>query len=145
MALPDRSIGVYAAGAYEDSGEVSGIKQILVIELKKGGFELTQKELDQARDYARELYKSADVKYSTRTVVYVLGARTEDRLGDATYSDGAIRVMPMLYATLLDRAHSRTFNLQRRLEEAGFAQPVDADVSAVLSAPEEQPLVGIDL
>ncbi len=50
----------------------------------------------------------------------------------------------MLYSTLLDRAHSRTFNLQRRLEDAGFAQPLDQQVSEVLSYPEHQSLVGLE-
>ena len=50
VALPDRSIGVYGAAAYEDEGEVSGLRKVLVVELKKGGFSLTQKEVDQARD-----------------------------------------------------------------------------------------------
>jgi hypothetical protein len=145
VALPGRSIGVYSAGAYDDAGEVSSIKQILVIELKKGGSELTQKELDQARDYAKELYKSADVKAHTKSVVYVLGATNEERLGEATYNDGAIKVIPMLYGTLLDRAHSRTFNLQRRLEQAGFAKPVDEEVTEVLAYPEDQDLVGLGI
>ena len=144
VAFPDRSIGVYSAGAYDDLGEFSGIKQILVVELKKGGFELTQKELDQARDYAKELYKSADVKPYTKSVVYVLGATNEDRLGDATYNDGVIKVIPMLYTTLLDRAHSRTFNLQRRLESAGFAKPVDEQVTEVLAYAVDQTLVGLE-
>ena len=74
----------------------------------------------------------------------MLGATNEERLGDATYNDGAIRVIPMLYSTLLDRAHSRTFNLQRRLEDAGFAQPLDQQVSEVLSYPEHQSLVGLE-
>ena len=46
VALPDRSIGVYGAAAYEDEGEVSGLRKVLVVELKKGGFSLTQKEVN---------------------------------------------------------------------------------------------------
>ena len=36
-----------------------------------------EKELDQARDYARELYKGVDVLPTTETVAYVLGAKAE--------------------------------------------------------------------
>src|ERR1700751_5487535 len=31
VALPDRSIGIYSAAFYEDRGEISGIRQILVV------------------------------------------------------------------------------------------------------------------
>ena len=114
-------MGVYAAGAYDEAGEVSGIKQVLVVELKRGGFQLTQRELDQARNYAKELYKSADVKYSTRTVVYVLGATNEEQLGDATYNDGAIRVVPMLYSR---SRYSTERILERSTFSDGLSRPV---------------------
>jgi hypothetical protein len=85
VALPDRSRGIYSAAFYEDRAEISGIRQILVVELKKGGFKLSQKELDQARDYSKELCKAADVRVDVKIVAYVLGADGEEGLEAATY------------------------------------------------------------
>lgn len=140
VALPDRSIGIYSAASYEDQGEISGIRQILIVELKKGGFELSQKELDQARDYSKELYKGTDVRQDTKTVAYVLGETNEGGLETNRIGE-KILIVPMVYRTLLDRAHSRTFNLQRKIERLGFAKQVDQQLEEVLSSAVQQELV----
>src|SRR5438045_1931405 len=74
ITLPDASIGTYSADAYGSDGEVAGLRKVLILELKKGGFDLTQKEMDQGRDYAKELRLTGAVQQDTEVVVYVLGA-----------------------------------------------------------------------
>jgi hypothetical protein len=51
-----------------------------------------------------------------------------------------ITIIPMLYRTLLGRAHSRTFNLQRKIEQLGLVKPVDEQLEEVLSSPEQPEL-----
>jgi hypothetical protein len=41
------SLGLYAADSYDESGEIIGIRKLLVLDLKRGAFEVTQRELDQ--------------------------------------------------------------------------------------------------
>ncbi len=133
VALPERSIGVYGAPEYAaENGEVSGLRKVLLVELKKGGFELTQKEVDQARDYAKELTKGGEVGLETKIVCYVLGAKLEQGL-EKTMHGERIEIIPFAYNTFLERAHSRTFQLQRRIEQAGFQIPKDAVVDEVLA------------
>lgn len=140
VALPDRSIGVYGAAAFEDEGEVSGLRKVLIVELKKGGFKLTQGEVDQARDYAKEIRKAADVRPETQIVGYVLGADTEPGLEQLTHGSNTT-IKPMIYRTLLDRAHSRTFYLQERIQESDAAMKVDTEVEDVISRPEQAQLL----
>ncbi|MBI2387041.1 MAG: ATP-binding protein [Elusimicrobia bacterium] len=135
VALPERSIGVYAAASFGQDGEVSGVRKILIVELKKGGFDLKQGEVDQAKRYAKALRKAGDVTAGTVISAIVLGATMEadldpEKIGDATF------IEPMLYRTLLTRAHQRTFNLQKRLEASGAKRPVDTDVESVLEEKE---------
>jgi|GEM_PF-3926456 hypothetical protein len=99
---------------------------------KKGGFELTQKEVDQARDYAKELTKGGEVGPETEIVAYVLGAKLEPGLEPLTHGN-RIQIIPFAYNTFLERAHSRTFQLQRRVEQAGHEFPKDAVIDEVLS------------
>lgn len=47
VALPDRSIGIYSADSYDNGGEVCGIRKVVIVELKKGGFEVTTSEIRQ--------------------------------------------------------------------------------------------------
>jgi hypothetical protein len=136
VALPERSIGVYGAAAYQDEGEISGLRKVLIVELKKGGFNLTQKEVDQARDYAKELRKAADVKGDTEIVGYVLGASAESGLEQLSHGTNTT-IKPMIYRTLLDRAHSRTFYLQTRIEQSAATIPVDDEVKDVMGQPEQ--------
>jgi len=130
VALPDNSIGVYGADSYNDDGQISGLRKVLIVELKKGGFRLTQKEIDQARDYAKELRKGARIQPDTEIVGYVLGAVLEDGLEKAKHGERIV-IHPMTYQTVLQRAHDRTFNLQRRIKEFQFGE-CDEQLDVVL-------------
>jgi hypothetical protein len=117
VALPDSSIGAYCADAYDVTGEISGIRKVAVIELKKGGFCVGQGELNQAMNYCKELKKGGRVQPTTEIVAYVLGATLEDDL-DIMNIGQTISVIPMVYQTVLRKAHQRTFNLQHKLKES---------------------------
>jgi len=132
IALPDASIGAYSADSYANSGEVSGSRKVLILELKKGGFELKQGEVDQGRDYAKELRTTGAVQRDTEIVVYVLGASLESGLESATSGAHTI-IEPMTYDVVLSRAHARTFHLQRKLQESAAKLTLDAEVSEILS------------
>jgi hypothetical protein len=135
VALADRSICCYAADRFDENGEVAGVRKVLVVELKKGGSTLRTTELRQGEDYALELQKANLVGKDTEVVVFVLGARVSDDAIEERTVGKAVKIIPMMYETILKRAHARTFNLQRRLHAV---QPVlyeDKDVEAVLAMP----------
>ena len=135
VALPDRSVCCYAADRFDQDGEVAGVRKVLVVELKKGGFTIGTRELRQGEDYALELQNANLVSRDTEFVVYVLGARVTDDATEERMVGRTIRIVPMTYETVLKRAHARTFHLQRRLQ-AG--QPVvceDREVEEALAMP----------
>jgi Histidine kinase-, DNA gyrase B-, and HSP90-like ATPase len=134
----DSSIGLYAADSYDESGEIIGIRKLLILELKRGDFEVTQKELDQGRDYARELVKVGAVQKGTAVVVFVLGASIE--LGLESLQQGQVTVTPLKYDTVLSRAHSRTFNLHQKIQAATGDPSRRFDVLEVLGEEEEPQL-----
>jgi Histidine kinase-, DNA gyrase B-, and HSP90-like ATPase len=131
VVLPETSIGAYCADAYDAIGEISGIRKIAILELKKGGFCVTQTEADQARDYSKEIRKSGRVHATTEIVAYVLGATLEEGLESADYG-GNTHIIPMVYQTVLRKAHQRTFNLQKRLQETQPTITSDPEVDEVL-------------
>lgn len=131
VALPESSIGVYCADSYDVSGEVAGIRKAAILELKKGGFRVTQKEMDQAREYAKELRRAGRIQPTTEIVAYVLGADLEDgllptKIGEFTH------IIPMVYDTVLRKANQRTFNLQTKLRELEPNVSSDPEVEEVL-------------
>ncbi len=130
VALPDCSIGIYSADDFKD-GEVSAIRKVLIVELKKGGFEVKQQELDQARDYARELRRTHAVQPTTKIEGFVLGALIDEGLEQMTIGETVVR--PFRYDLLLNRAHSRIFNLAKRIKESSPKVDSDVEVEDVLN------------
>lgn len=141
VVLPDGTLGVYSADAYDEQNEVSGIRRVLIVELKRSGFRLTQKEVDQARDYAKEVRRGGRVRPEARIEGYVLGAVFDEGLEPLSHGD-QIKITPMTFDTLLNRAHARTFHLQRRLREAEPQVEPDEDVEAVLAPGEQREMFG---
>jgi hypothetical protein len=131
VVLPESSIGTYCADAYDKGGEISGIRKVAILELLKGGFCVTLMEADPARDYSKEIRRAGRVDPSTEIVAYVLGATLEDGLESAEYGANT-HIIPMVYQTVLRKAHQRTFNLQKRLIETQPAVASDPEVEAVL-------------
>ena len=140
VVLPDSSIGVYSCDSFDARHEVSGYATVVVVELKKGGFEVGHGEKDQALRYARELRRSGKVGQSTRMVCYVLGARVDPQAEEPT-NEGETTVSPRAYSVVLRQAHARTFNLLQRIESAKKWQSHDEDLNAVLEEG-ELPLFG---
>lgn len=131
VVLPDISIGAYCADAYDAAGEIAGIRKVAILELKKGGFCVAQKEVDQARDYSKEIRRAGRVHATTEIVAYVLGATLEAGLEQMTVGEKTT-IIPMVYQTVLRKAHQRTFNLQKRLKETHPAVISDPEVEEVL-------------
>jgi hypothetical protein len=141
IALPDSSIGIYSRDSFDDRGEVAGLGKVLIVEIKRGGFVVTNKEMRQAEDYANELRKSGKVTRDTQIEAFVLGttvaddARETRRLGDPTpYTI----IKSETYSTTLNKAHARTFNLLRKIEQAKEAELYyDKEIEEVMSTPDQ--------
>ncbi|MGD0923210.1 MAG: ATP-binding protein [Terriglobia bacterium] len=133
VALPDSSIGLYSADDFRD-GEVSGVRKVLIVELKRGGFHLTLKELDQARGYALELRAKGCVQPSTKIEAFVLGASLEQGLVEMTMGPQTV-IRPFPYDLLLSVAHARVFNLSKKIKETAPALHEDTEIADILKEP----------
>jgi hypothetical protein len=133
VALPDTSIGVYSCDGYDEGHEVAGFSKVVIVELKKGGFEISGKEKNQAMDYARELRRSGKIGLDTPIVCHVLGSTVDPVSSDVT-KEGATSVHPRTYVVLLRAAHARTFNLLKDITSTTKWRATDEDLNAVLDA-----------
>jgi len=119
VVLPDSTLGIYAAEKYNDDGEVDGFRKILMIELKKGGTKLTDKELDQAKKYAYILLDEGHISESTEIVAYVLGSSTDKSARPMKLGrKDNINIMPLTFSIILRKAHARTFNLIEKIRKS---------------------------
>ncbi len=131
VVFPKSSIGLYVTSDFDERGEISGFRKIVVIELKRGQFKITQNEINQAVNYIRILRKEASLTAETVIVAYVLGSSIENfvdksKIGDSTF------IYPMTYNILLQKAHARTFNLMNKIKEAKKIKSEDKEMAAVM-------------
>ena len=98
-----------------DGSEIMKPDQILIIELKRGGFEINAEEVAQAENYVRQIRKSA-VLYSGATIrAFVVGASIGDVDEKKETSSGRIDVVT--YGHLVQTAKVKLFRLQEQLTE----------------------------
>lgn len=110
------AIGISSRPSYDQgTKEVSGIDSIIIVELKKGGYEITRKEKRQAQDYAKELIESGRVPDDTDITCYVLGSSIKSTERGILAED-KIKVLPRTYDDVLASAHARTFHLYNNLK-----------------------------
>ena len=111
---------VFSRDSFDDDGEVNGLDKILILELKRGGSEVSVSEMQDVERYARMIDKSGNLVSSGKIVGYLLGSTlgeyTEDpiKIGDAD----RIRIEARTYQTVIRQAKARTFHLKRKIKEA---------------------------
>lgn len=132
VILPDTSIGVYSSDAFDSEHNISGIDSVIIVELKRGGFNITDDEKDQAVKYSREIRRSGRVGKGTKIVCYVLGTTVDPSVIES--QEGATYVYPRTYERVLKQAHARTFHLLRKIEAVKQFKFSDEDLREVVHA-----------
>lgn len=97
------------------AGEIMKPDQILIIEVKRGGFEITDDEVSQVEYYVRQIRKSAVLHSSATIDAYVVGAKLGDIDIEKDTSSGKIHAVT--YGQLVDTASGKLFRLRDQLKE----------------------------
>ena len=139
VALPDRSIGVYASEAFDEAAEADGYDKVLIVELKRGGSRIAQTETRQGHNYAIELRKTGKIQKSTEIRVFVLGSEIAEEVGEDLVQ-GNTTVCARAYTVVLQRAHARTFHLLQKIRETRQEQLEDPEVERILAIPQQEAL-----
>jgi hypothetical protein len=126
-------VGVWDSSRFDSDGNVVGSERVLILELKRGGFNVKQGEVDQARDYALELRRAGAIQSFTELDCIVMGSTVESLVSTLSIQDQGIKVVPRTYDTVLRQADLRLFNLRKRIEELGADLPKDSEIDSVLS------------
>ena len=124
VILEDASIGAYALPDFDpDDGGESGIRKVVIVELKKPGIAIGTEQKDQCWKYVKELYTKGAVTDSTDVVCFVLGSHLDPQDSDVREEKkGKVKIKPMTYSSVITRANSRLFHLKSKIENAPFLQ-----------------------
>lgn len=98
-----------------DAGEIMKPDQILIVEVKRGGFEITDEEVAQVEHYVRQIRKSAVIHSSATINAYVVGAKLGDIDIEKRTSSGNIHAVT--YGQLVETATNKLFRLRQKLQD----------------------------
>lgn len=122
ICMPNSTIGVTGLTDMSDESGLVKVRQLLVIELKKGAFKITREERNQAQGYIEDLAKSTTLGGNCRVIGFVVGDTIADNLTNVSkVEDDKGVVLGTLYTTtysqLVDTAEKRMFGLRQVLAD----------------------------
>ncbi len=138
VCLKNYSIRAVCTERKDDDCDMMKPDQVLIIELKKGGFEITSDEVSQAENYVRQIRKSAVLHKNSNITAYVVGALIGDVDPDKSSTSGTIHVVT--YGHLVDTASGKLFRLREQLQEHYNLLGTETIVEKALKAPKQQRL-----
>lgn len=118
------------------------IQHVLVIELKKGGFELTRKEVNQADGYVQDIAASGAMSGTPFICAWVVGqtiaagVERDKQLGNPTYG----RIRAATFGSLVDAANARLLKLRTVLADRYGGSSTDELLNRVFSQPTQDRL-----
>lgn len=118
------------------------IQHVLVIELKKGGFELTRKEVNQTDGYVQDIAASGAMSGSPFICAWVVGQKIaagverDKQLGNPAYG----RVRAATFGSLVDTANARLLKLRTVLADRYSGSSTDDLLNRVFAHPAQDGL-----
>lgn len=123
VVIPDdKSIGIHSSDSFDEQGEVNGIDKVLIVEIKKGGFNISLEEMQQTQRYVQQLIDGNYITSDMNVIVYVLGSTVA--VDSQTMGDN-VKILPKPYNIILQRAKKRLFNLDKKIREV---KEIDDDI-----------------
>ena len=98
-----------------EAGGIMKPDQILIIELKRGGFEIEAGEVSQAENYVRQIRKSGQLHRAANIHAFVVGSIIGDIDTHRKTDSGIVDVVT--YGQLVETASIKLFGLRKTLEE----------------------------
>ena len=126
--LPDGTVGLYSYPEYDDQGGEIGPAKLVVVELKAPDVPIGDNEKGQCWKYIRELIQKGLLSERTKVQGFVLG-RTINQVDreERTEYGGRVRILPLDFGTVLQRADSRLLKLRDKIKSAPFLQNIEID------------------
>lgn len=132
----ESSFAIHELEDWNSERNLSECKKILIVELKKGGFELTRKEMKQAEDYVDEISHTNQISTKPEIAAYVVGDKISDKMSPDA-SVGKNKIFACTYLELVNTAKKRLFKLKETLNDRYEQMPTENIVEKVLKEPRQ--------
>lgn len=143
--LKDSTMSITGTETFDDSGTVSKLENLLVIELKKGGSTIGIEEMQQAERYVNDLLNCGLLDGRPFIRCFVAGHRVDDsnalpkRVGEEPV---VARLEAVTYGQLVRTAHHRLFKLQTQIGDRYKDAPGAELVNKVLGESRQGTMFG---
>lgn len=117
ICLPNFTIGITGIEDIADETNLFKVSQLLLIELKKGAFEITRDERFQAQFYIEDLLKSTIIGNRCKIVGFVVGETINEAAVDKISIGDNGKLFTTTYSQLVDTAERRMFGLRKVLAD----------------------------
>lgn len=145
VVLTNGTVGLYSYPKYDDSNAEIGVDRLVIVELKRPGVVVSGEQKNQCWGYVKELFNKGLLVDYTRVTCYVLGSRIEAaESGERKEMNDRVRIVPLTFNTVLERAKSRLLKLYDRVKTAPFlhGQNIERFLGEAVEPQDELPLIG---
>jgi len=116
------TFSITGSQAFDNESMLNTTDKILIIELKRGGFELTRTERDQAVGYVEDFMNCGALIGSPNINAFIVGETFNGKIqpihiikNENGVEKGKVQIC--LFSQIVDSAESRLFNLKKRLND----------------------------
>ena len=114
VCLENSTMAITGTDEFSTETDLSTMTKILIIELKRGGFKVSQEERNQVQNYAESLLVSfPNAKINAYVVGHKIGDNFKRTAKVGEYDEG--KVFVSTFAQLVDTAEKRLFGLRQKL------------------------------
>lgn len=117
ICLPNFTIGITGIEDISEETNLFKVRQLLLIELKKGAFEITREERSQAQYYIEDLLKSTIIGNNCKIIGFVVGETINEAAIDKISVGDNGKLFTTTYSQLVDTAERRMFGLRKVLAD----------------------------
>lgn len=117
VILPNSTLSVTGTETFEKDSTLATVNKVLLIELKKGGSNLSRDERDQAVHYVEDFIGCGNLIGSPFIDAYVLGKKYSEKVEQIIKVGDRGKISICIFDQLVDTAERRLFGLRNKLSE----------------------------
>jgi hypothetical protein len=142
LVLGDATVSGVATERFEESA-LPTMSQVLLLELKRGGSEITRDNVNQATDYVQDFLGSRLIEGEPYFRVFVIGHTVSDKVQPRLEIPQRAKIEVATYGQLVRQANRRLFRLKERLTSRYEEVTGNDLLNRILAEPEQMRLISL--
>ena len=117
LVLRDSTLSAVGLEVLDPESQLVRTRDVLLIELKRGGFSIGREEMNQADGYVQDIFGSGQFTDNVRICAFVVGHEVDAKAAPKKTVGDYATIRATTFGALVDTAARRLFGLKQRLNE----------------------------